>query len=219
MPWGGLISPKRNGPLCVKDKSKVKIRARLGNHFSSWKGGGQYWRTSEKYLPSDTEQGECWEQWPHEKYTHPLGKTDAVPEMNITILSYHEILQGQPVCKHEKTKNERNTVANRQNRLCCCYETSRPHIWIHVKKKESIWFFSLQSDICALACTVGGTYNTACYSISVRQPGLAFLSLFLCLSLAQKIGTMSHTYTKGPEDVSINYLHVAMPGTSTATWE
>lgn len=34
-------------------------------------------------------------------------KTDAVPEMNIMILSCNEKLQGQAICKHEKTKRER----------------------------------------------------------------------------------------------------------------
>lgn len=92
--------------------------------------------------------------------------------------------------------------------------TARPHIWIHVR--ERIYMILLPFTLIYVfwpALWAAHTVLFACIRGSLAQ----YISL--CLSLAQKMGATSHTYTKGPEDVSIKYLHAAKPSTSTATGE
>lgn len=90
--------------------------------------------------------------------------------------------------------------------------SARPHIWRHVKKR--IYMILLPVTLIYVFWLALWVAHT------VLLDNLAsHISLSLCLSLAQKIGTTSPTYTKGPEDVSIKRLHAAKPSTSTATGE
>lgn len=113
------------------------------------RGGRRYWRTGEKYLPSDTGQGECGEQRPPwEIYTsfkknQCRTKDEYYNSFFFFFFPYGEILQGQGVCVTMKRGKARERTVAWRNWLCCWYVTPRPHTRMHVRKNHPYDPFSL----------------------------------------------------------------------------
>lgn len=141
------------------------------------RGGRRYWRTGEKYLPSDTGQGECGEQRPPwEIYTSfKKNRCRTRDEYYNSFLSFFfplwwNITRSGCVCNHEKRKSARKNSGMTELVVLLVRDSKATHSNA-CQKKSSIWsFFPFSLMYCVPRGTVGGTH---CTVRRVRHPGQA----------------------------------------------